>query len=111
MPDIFDYEIFKKDDNVFLSFSQSDAKLNSIKEAWLGKTALFTDRDHFSNFEIVAAYRSAWRVESAFRQLKDTDFITVRPIFHWTDEKIAVHIFICVLAYRICTVMRKELSD
>lgn len=111
MSDIFDYEIFKKDDNVFLSFSQSDAKLNSIKETWLGKTALFTDRDYFSNFEIVAAYRSAWRVESAFRQLKDTDFITVRPIFHWTDEKIAVHIFICVLAYRLCTLMQKELSD
>ena len=50
-------------------------------------------------------------MESTFRQLKDTDFITVRPIFHWTDEKIAVHIFICVLAYRLCTLMRKELSD
>ena len=111
MSDIFDYEIFEKAGNASLSFSKSEEKLNAVKEAWLGKTALFTDRNDLSNFEIVAAYRSASHVKSSFRQLKDTDFITVHPIFHWTDEKIAIHIFICVLAYRLCTLMQKELSD
>ena len=41
--------------------------------------------------------------------MKDTEFLTVRPIFHWTDQRIAVHIFICVLACRLCSLLRKEL--
>ncbi len=36
---------------------------------------------------------------------------TVRPIFHWTDQRIAVYIFICVLAYRLCTLLRRELHQ
>ena len=43
--------------------------------------------------------------------MKDTDYLTVRPIFHWKDERIRVHIFTCVLAYRLCCLLRKELSD
>lgn len=111
MSDIFEYEVLEKEGGIYLTFSKSDDKLGAIKEAWLGKTALFTDRDDLSNYEIIASYRSAWHVESAFKQMKDTDFLRVRPIFHWTDEKIAVHIFICVLAYRLCTLLRKELHD
>lgn len=48
-------------------------------------------------------------MERAFKQMKDIDFLTVRPIFRWTDPKIAVHIFICVLAYRRCSLLKKEL--
>jgi transposase len=50
-------------------------------------------------------------MESSFRQLKDTDHLTVRPIFHWTDNRIRVHIFICVLGYRMCCLLRKELAE
>lgn len=109
MKDIFEYEVLEKNGNVYLTFSDSDNKLHGIQETQLGKTALFTDRNDFTNYEIISAYRSAWHVESAFKQMKDTDFLTVRPIFHWTDPKIAVHIFICVLAYRLCSLLRKEL--
>lgn len=109
MKDIFEYEVLEKNGNVYLTFSDSDNKLHGIQETQLGKTALFTDRGDFTDYEIISAYRSAWHVESAFKQMKDTDFLTVRPIFHWTDQKIAVHIFICVLAYRLCSLLRKEL--
>lgn len=109
MDDLFEYEIFEKDGHVLLTFACSDEKLAAIKEDQLGKTALFTDKSDLTDYEIVSAYRSAWHVESSFKQMKDTDFLTVRPIFHWTDEKIAVHIFICVLAYRLCTLLRKEM--
>jgi len=110
MSDIFAYEILEKDNNIYLTFAVSEDKRALIQEKQLGKTALFTDRDDLNDYEIVSAYRSAWLVESAFKQMKDTDFLTVRPIFHWTDKKIAIHIFICVLAYRLCSLMRRELS-
>ena len=111
MEDIFEYEIFVKDGHILLTFSDSEQKLQSIKEKQLGKTALFTDRRDLTDYQVVSAYRSAWHVENSFRQMKDTDFLTVRPIFHWTDQRIAVHIFLCVLGYRLCTLLRRELHQ
>ncbi len=109
MDDIFEYEIFEKDNHVFLTFSDSEDKLDVIREEQLGKTALFTDRSDMSDYEIISVYRSAWHVESSFRQMKDTEFLTARPSFRWTDRRIAVYIFICVLAYKLCSLLRKKL--
>lgn len=111
MKDIFFYEVIEKDTNIYLTFAASDETLERVRIKYLGKTALFTDRNDFTNEEIVSAYRSAWHVESAFKQLKNTEHLTVRPIFHWTDEKNRVHIFTCVLSYRLCCLLVKELAD
>jgi transposase len=111
MRDIFSIEVEERGGNICLSYETSREKLESVRLFHLGKTVLFTDRKDFTNEQIVLAYRSAWHVESAFRQMKDPDHLTVRPIFHWTDEKIRVHIFICVLAYRLCCLLTKELSE
>lgn len=111
MKDIFTYEIWEKDKNLYLTFASSDEAVEAVRVNQLGRTALFTDREEMTTEEIVTAYRSAWHVETAFKQMKNTDHLTVRPIFHWTDEKIKVHIFTCVLAYRLCTLLMKELSD
>jgi transposase len=111
MRDIFHYEVIEKDGDILLTYGSSEERLERLRYAELGKTALFTDREDFTNEQIVLAYRSAWHVESAFKQMKNAKHLAVRPIFHWTDEKIRVHIFICVLAYRLCALLIKELSD
>jgi transposase len=111
MKDIFRFKALESDNNIYLTFESSEEQLECIRYNYLGKTILFTNRDDFSNEQIILAYRSAWRVESAFKQLKNNDHLTVRPIFHWTDEKIRVHIFTCVLAYRLCSLLVKELHD
>jgi transposase len=110
MKDIFEYRILTDDNNIFLRFGESVGALEKIRYDVLGKTALFTDRSDLSNEEIVAAYRSAWHVERSFRQMKDTKHLTTRPKFHWTDQKIKIHIFTCVLAYRMCCLLARELS-
>jgi transposase len=111
MDEIFSYKVFMKNDNVILSFSVNEKAIEKIKATKLGITAFFTDRRDLSTEMIVNMYRSAWHVESAFKQLKDTSHNTVRPMFHWTDEKIRVHIFDCVLALRLCSLLVKELYD
>jgi len=111
MQDIFSYELTECDGRHYFAYESSEKSLERIRYEKLGKTALFTDRDDFTNEQIVIAYRSAWHVEAAFKQLKNTEHMAVRPIFHWTDEKIRIHIFICVLAYRLCSLLIKELSD
>jgi transposase len=111
MKEIFSYEVVEKSSKLYLTFGTSESALARIQREILGKTVLFTDRDDFSNEEIVGAYRSAWNVEHAFRQMKNTNHLTVRPIFHWTDQKIRIHMFTCVLAYRLCCLLVKELSE
>jgi len=111
MRDIFAYIVEEREGNICLDFASSDSELERIRRDYLGKTVLFTDQDDFTNEQIVLAYRSAWHVESAFKQMKNPKHLAVRPIFHWTDEKIRVHIFICVLAYRLCCLLIKELSE
>lgn len=43
--------------------------------------------------------------------MKDINHLSVRPIFHWTDEKIRVHLFSCMLAYRLCIMAQLELKE
>jgi transposase len=80
----------------------------ALEEEIFGKRVLITDRGDWSTAEVIIAYRSQWQVEDGFRQLKDHDYIAVVPMFHWTDQKIAVHLFCCVLALSVLRLMVRE---
>jgi hypothetical protein len=43
----------------------------------------------------VRAYHSLNTNEEAIRTLKDPHYLAARPIYHWTDQKICVHLFCC----------------
>nr|WP_279579343.1 transposase [Fodinicola feengrottensis] len=73
-----------------------------------GKRILFTGHDDWPVTDIVAGYRSQSDVEAGFRQLKDTHVVSFSPMHHWTDQKIRVHVFYCVLALTIAHLMRRE---
>jgi transposase len=92
-------------------FQMPETLLLQLEERELGKNVLFTDHHDWSSEKIISAYRSAWKIESTFRQMKDTDHISVRPIWHWTTQKIKVHIFYCVIAYRLCSILKKRLKE
>src|SRR5262249_56191970 len=79
-----------------------------LEQRLFGKRILFTNRDHWSISDIVAAYRSQSEVESGFRQLKDPHVVSFSPMHHWTDSKIRVHVFYCVLALSIAHPIRLE---
>ena len=59
--------------------------------------------------EIVRSYKALARVEQAFRSLK-TLSLRVRPIFHWRDERVRAHFFLCMLAYYLEWHMRRKLK-
>ena len=112
MNDIFTYSISEESSGIpLLSFNLDEIAVLYLQSTVLGKNVLFTNRHEWTDEEIVSAYRSAWHIEHAFKQMKNTDHLTVRPIFHSTDPKIEAHIFICVLAYRLCCLLKKELDD
>jgi transposase len=93
-----------------LSFRFEEAAWLKLCRTLLGKTLLFTDQDAWSDEQIVLAYRSQSHVEAAFRRMKDPRFLTFRPAFHWTDQKLRVHAFYCVLALMIVSLLRRKLS-
>ena len=61
----------------------------------LGKTLIFTDRTKWSDAQIVHGYRAQHHFERAFRDLKDVRHIAIHPQYHWTDQKIEVHVHLC----------------
>ena len=57
--------------------------------------------------EVVVAYRRLLEVESSFRVLKD--LIELRPVFHWTEDRVRAHVAVCVLAAVVEAVMEADL--
>ena len=57
----------------------------------------------------VAAYKSLSRVERAFRSIKTVD-LQVRPVFHYSTERVRAHVFLCMLAYYVEWHMRERLK-
>jgi transposase len=50
--------------------------------------------------DAVRSYKRLSNVERAFRSLKGID-LKVRPIYHHLDDRVRVHIFLCMLAYYV----------
>jgi len=89
-----------------------DSQARQVLEAEIfGKRILFTDRDHWPVAEVIAAYRSQADAEASFRQLKDRHVVSFSPMFHWTEQKIRVHVFYCVLALAIAHLMRRQAAQ
>ncbi|WP_420187959.1 IS1634 family transposase [Saccharopolyspora spinosa] len=79
-----------------------------LENRFFGKRVLFTNRTEWTVAEVVAAYRSQSEVESGFRQMKDPHVVSFSPMHHWTDSKIRVHVFYCVLALAVAHLMRRQ---
>ncbi len=88
---------------------RTDARARTrLADEALGKRILFTNRNHWPTVDVVAAYRTQPDVEASFRQLKDPHGVSFSPMLHWTEQKIKVHTFYCVLALQIAHLMRRE---
>jgi transposase len=72
---------------------------------YFGLRVLITDRAEWSTAQIIEAYRGQAKAEAAFRDMKDPYMLSTRPQFHWTDQKLHVHAFICVTAYLLLTLL------
>ena len=58
----------------------------------------------------VISYKSLATVERAFRSCKTVD-IEVRPVYHWNEDRVRAHVFLCLLAYHLEWQMRQALAS
>ena len=79
-----------------------------LDQRYFGLRVLITDRAEWTTAQIIEAYRGQSKVEAAFRDLKDPRMLATRPQFHWTDHKLHVHAFICVMAYLLVTLLHRR---
>ena len=94
-----------------LSFTEDARARRTLEDQLFGKRVLFTDHHDWSVADVIGAYRSQHHVESDFRQMKDRTVVSFNPMFHWTDDKIRVHAFYCVLALAVARLMRREAAQ
>ncbi len=110
LKDLFEVDLAEVEGLPVLSYRFREAAWQQLQATRLGKTILFTDRTDWTDAEVVRGYRSQHHVESAFRDLKHIKHLSLRPQRHWTDQKIQVHVFYCVLALMLCSLLRRDLD-
>ena len=91
-----------------LVYRTTPKAIAELEDELFGKRILFTDRDDWTIAEVVAGYRSQSGAEADFRQMKDPKVVSFSPMFHWTDQKIRVHVAHCVLALMTARLMARE---
>ena len=90
-----------------LEFSINREKLNEIEDK-LGFRIIMTDRHHWSTVDIIKAYYGQSFIEHTFKNLKNPYHLALNPQFHWTDQKIIVHYFGCVLGYLLSAIVWRQ---
>jgi transposase len=110
LKELLEIEVREDEGRLAIFFRKKPRVLERLVREVLGKRILFSDNDDWTTEQIVLGYRSQHHVEAAFRQMKDHFFVSFEPIRHWTDQKIRVHAFICVLALTLASLLRREVA-
>jgi transposase len=80
-----------------LQFDVDSAAFSQLLSQRLGRTVLLTNHLDWSAEQVVAGYAGQQSLERVFRGLKDGDWLGWDPMHHWTDRKIRIHAFYCML--------------
>ena len=67
-----------------------------------------TNRMDWTEEQVVEAYGGQQQVEKVFRGLKDGDWLGWGPMYHWTDSKIRVHAFYCMLGISLLNYLHAQ---
>ena len=87
----------------YISIENGSASVNQEKikadAQWDGLHGVITNATDKTSSELLSRYRELWQIEEAFRLSKHD--LKMRPIFHWTENRIKAHIAICFLAFTL----------
>jgi transposase len=78
-------------------------------EKFDGYYAIQTSEQNLDVEKVLDAYHSLWKIEESFRIMKST--LEVRPIFHWTENRIKGHFVICFLAFLLERTLEFKLKE
>jgi len=83
----------------YITVEKGSASVNESKieddARWDGIAGVITNHKDKKADEILSRYRELWQIEEAFRISKHD--LRMRPIYHWTENRIKAHISICFI--------------
>jgi hypothetical protein len=95
--DLIHYQLEIHDGRWHLQFKFDHQALEQLMANRLGRTVLLTNHLDWTPEQVVTAYSGQQHIEQISRGLKDGDWLGWGPMHHWTDQKIRVHAFYCML--------------
>ena len=102
------YQLEEGADGWHLQFDFDSAALPQLLHRRLGRTVLLTNRMDWSAEQVVAGYAGQQAIERVFRGLKDGDWLNWDPMHHWTDRKIRIHAFYCMLGISLLQYVHQQ---
>jgi transposase len=102
------YELKRETHQWRLQFDVDSVAFNRLITQRLGRTVLMTNRMDWNEEQVVEAYGGQQQVEKVFRGLKDGDWLGWGPMYHWTDSKIRVHAFYCMLGISLLNYLHAQ---
>lgn len=91
-----------------LDFGFDHGGLQDLIAGRFGRTVLLTNRHDWSAAEVVAAYGQPQHVERVFRGLQGGGLVGWGPADHWTDSKLKVHAFYCMLGVSLLQYLHRK---
>jgi len=108
MTDVIRYDLQQRDGRWHLQFEFNIAAWQSLLTHRLGRTVLLTNRMDWTSEQIAAGYSGQQSIERVFRGLKDGEWLGWGPMHHWTDRKIHIHAFYCMLGISLLQYVHKQ---
>ena len=93
----FDFVVKKEGNKFTVSITLDEDKVENYRKN-AGKNVIFTNHLDWDDERIIRTYRSMHKIENQFKLLHGLLLIPMKPVFHWTDQKIKAHIFLCMVA-------------
>jgi len=106
--DLIGYDLEYRDGRWRLQFDFDHAAWLRLISHRLGRTILLTNRMDWTAEQIVTSYSGQQQVEQVFRGLKDGEWLGWGPMYHWTDSKIRIHAFYCMLGISLLHYIHKQ---
>jgi len=108
LKDILKWKLTEIEQGRFVLDYQVDQEQLQCTGDKLGFRMIMTNRHAWTSREIISAYYGQSKIEHAFRDLKNPYHLALKPQYHWTDQKIKVHYFICVIGYLLSSIIWRE---
>ncbi|SDS12918.1 IS1634 family transposase [Actinopolymorpha singaporensis] len=96
------------DEGLRLRWKVDEAALGRLRHEVFGKQVLVTDHEDWPVADVLTAYRARYRLESTLRQFVAPVTAAPSPRWRWSDERVAVHSLVCLLATTAAHVMRRR---
>ena len=106
--ELIGYTLEQRDGRWHLQFDFDHQALERLMAQRLGRTVLLTNRFDWTAEQLITAYSGQQHIEQVFRGLKDGDWLGWGPMYHWTDQKIRVHAFYCMLGISLLQYVRRQ---